>query len=103
MPQPSFAVAVTFEIKPDCVESFHQRVAQQARDSVEKEPDCIQFDVLVDEGDPCIVHLYETYTDAAAFAAHRTTLHFLDFDSTVRDWVASKQVRRLNMLQERRK
>jgi (4S)-4-hydroxy-5-phosphonooxypentane-2,3-dione isomerase len=103
MPKPNFAVAVTFEIKPDCIDLFRARVCRQAADSVEKEPDCFQFDVLVDEVDPNVVHLYETYRDEAAFTFHRSTPHFLDFNATVQDWVASKHVRRLNFIQERSK
>jgi quinol monooxygenase YgiN len=103
MSQASFAVAVTFEIKPDCIELFRARVCRQAADSVEKEPDCFQFDVLVDETSPNVIHLYETYRDADAFALHRTTPHFLDFDATVKDWVVSKELRRLNLVQERKK
>lgn len=98
MSQPTFAVAVTFEIKPDCVDQFRNRVVQQAKDSLEKEPGCSQFDVLIDQSSPTTFFLYETYRDADAFAAHKQTPHFADFDRTVTDWVASKQARRLTLL-----
>ncbi len=99
---PSFAIAVTFEIKPEHADDFRARVLQQARDSVAKEPGCRQFDVLQDESSPTTFFLYETYVDAQAFEAHRQTTHFADFGSTVGPWVALKQLRRLNMLEENR-
>lgn len=99
MTKPTFAVAVTFEIKPDKIESFIDRVKQQARDSVRLEPGCFQFDVLVDSSDPNIVVLYETYTDPAAFETHKATDHFADFDRAVTDLVVSKQVRCLTLLE----
>ncbi len=101
MNQPTFAVAVTFEIKPEFVDLFGARVQQQAEDSVAKEPGCCQFDVLTDETNPATFFLYETYVNAEAFKAHKETQHFADFNSTVSDWIASKQVRRLSMLRAR--
>ena len=92
---PSFAIAVTFHIKPEFAESFLTRVRQQASDSLRLEEGCHQFDVWVDESDPNVVFLYETYTDAAAFDVHRSTPHFADFGQTIADWVISKELRRL--------
>jgi (4S)-4-hydroxy-5-phosphonooxypentane-2,3-dione isomerase len=98
MKPPSFAIAVTFHIKPECVQQFRARILQQASDSLERESGCCQFDVLVDETDATIFCLYETYVDAEAFVAHKATDHFADYDRMVADWVVSKQVRRLTLL-----
>lgn len=100
MPQPTFAIAVTFRIKPECIDSFQKRVLQQARDSVQREPGCCQFDVHVAQSDPAVFFLYESYTDADAFAEHRTTAHFSDFDKQVTPWVESKEVVRLNVVKQ---
>jgi (4S)-4-hydroxy-5-phosphonooxypentane-2,3-dione isomerase len=99
MSHPTFAIVVTFQIKPDCIAKFLPRVQQQASDSVHLEEGCIQFDVLVDEKDPTIVVLYETYVDAPAFDIHRETTHFAQFNETVTPWVQSKEVRRLTLLE----
>lgn len=99
MTTPIFAIVVTFRIQPDHASSFKTRVLQQARDSVQREPGCCQFDVLVDEADPNTFVLYETYVDAAAFDAHKRTPHFLDFDQQVTSWIAAKEVRRLQLLE----
>lgn len=98
MKQPTFAIAVVFEIKSEFIGSFRTRIVQQATDSITKEAGCLQFDVLTDESDPSLFFLYETYVDANAFEIHKATPHFADYDAAVADWVISKQVRRLTML-----
>jgi len=96
MKNPTFAIAVTFEIKPEFVAPFRVRILTQADDSKKNEFGCCQFDVLIDESSPTTFFLYETYVDAAAFETHKQTPHFVDYDQSVANWVASKQVRRLN-------
>jgi quinol monooxygenase YgiN len=100
MNHPTFAIVVTFQIKSQYVEPFVARVQQQASDSLRLEEGCHQFDVLIDETNPAIVVLYETYTDAKAFDVHRATSHFADFNEVVTPWIASKEVRRLKLLEE---
>jgi quinol monooxygenase YgiN len=100
MNHPTFAIVVTFQIKPEYAEPFLARVQQQASDSLRLEEGCHQFDVLIDETNPEIVVLYETYTDANAFDVHRATSHFADFNEVVTPWIASKGVRRLKLLEE---
>lgn len=100
MTSPTFAIVVTFQIRPECVDDFLRRVRQQASDSLRLEDGCQQFDVLVDETNAATIVLYETYDDAAAFTAHRETPHFADFNSTVTPWIVSKEVRRLKLLEE---
>ncbi len=40
-----FVVTVHFHIHPPFVESFRAAVLRQAKNSIEREPDCKQFDV----------------------------------------------------------
>ncbi len=95
MKQPTFAIAVTFQVKPEHADKFLKRILQQASDSVRLEQGCLQFDVLVDEQDPNTVFLYETYLDAAAFETHCATDHFADYSQAVAELFESKSVRRL--------
>jgi (4S)-4-hydroxy-5-phosphonooxypentane-2,3-dione isomerase len=92
MSQPTFAVVVRFTIHPQHVADFARVVQLQAKNSLEKEAACRQFDVCFSDERPCEVFLYETYDDSAAFAAHRKTSHFAEFNSTVARWVATKDV-----------
>jgi quinol monooxygenase YgiN len=87
-----YVVIVEFSIKPGLAERFVERVRQQARDSLDGEPDCHVFDVCIDPGRANFVLLYEVYTDRGAFDAHLAAAHFSDFDTKVRDWVSDKRL-----------
>ncbi len=87
-----YVVTVEFTIKPEFIERFRERLLQQARDSLAGEQDCHVFDVCVDDQREEIVFLYEVYSDRSAFDVHLNSVHFVDFDHAVRDWVSDKQV-----------
>jgi len=91
-------VIVEFTIQADRVDDFRARVRQQARDSLANEADCHVFDVCIDPERPALVLLYEVYSDAAAFASHLASMHFLDFDNRVREWVVDKKVTRFERI-----
>ena len=93
-----YIVAVEFHIKEEHVNSFRDRVLQQASDSLKNESACHQFDVCVDTDQPSIFFLYEAYDDAAAFAAHRETDYFAEFAETVGEWVTEKTVKTLHRI-----
>lgn len=86
-----FVVTVVFQVHSHSVDDFAEAVIRQARNSKENEPACHQFDVLQSSEDPTRFFLYETYSDAAAFEAHRQTPYFADFGAAVQPMVASKQ------------
>lgn len=93
MPKPTCAVCVTFTVRDNHRESFRQAVLLQAKNSLEKEAWCHQFDVGFDPEKPNQVMLYETYDDRAAFEnKHRQTEHFKKFASTIADWVEAKKL-----------
>lgn len=92
MSKPRCAVQVLFTIKPEHFEDFRPVILAQAKNSLEKEPGCHQFDVATIPELPHSIHLYETYDDRAAFDAHRETSHFAEFSAKISDWVEEKQV-----------
>ena len=85
-----FAVTVTFVVKEQHIGDFEDVMKAQAINSLTREVGCHHFDVCFDSSDKSRVFLYELYTDKAAFEAHLKTDHFLNFDSTVKDWLISK-------------
>ncbi len=87
-----FIVTVEFVTRPPYVEDFHQAILDQARNSLNREPECRQFDVCADPQDRARIFLYEVYTDHAAFKYHLKTDHFRNFDTAVRDWVERKTI-----------
>lgn len=87
-----FAITVTFVVKDRFVEEFTRAMIQQARNSLEREEACHQFDVCVDPENDTRIFLYELYSDREAFEYHLKTDHFLQFDKTVQPWLESKSV-----------
>ena len=86
----SFVLAVNIRIKPENVEAFMKKLADNAS-AARKEPGCKQFDVLVDPKDKTKVMLYEIYDDEAAFEAHQQTPHFKKYLAEAVPLLASRQ------------
>ncbi len=70
-----FAIFASISIKPERREQFISTVTDTARCSVRDEPGCVRFDVFQDASDENRYHLYEVYTNEAAFEAHLATPH----------------------------
>lgn len=87
-----FIVDVDFLVHEDCIDAFHRAVLTQARNSLEREQDCIKFDVSIDKDNPARFYLYEAYTSEEAFIKHMETLHYFHFDKLSSPWVISKAV-----------
>ncbi len=92
MSKPTCAVNVVFNVKREFADQFLEAVLLQAKNSLELEPWCHQFDVCTVDDNPCVILLYETYDDRAAFGKHRESEHLSNFNSTIGDWVISREV-----------
>jgi len=90
-----FVITVKFVINEKDIEKFKVRMLQQARDSLELEKDCHQFDVCHDPNNKNIVFLYEIYSDKNAFNIHLNSKHYLAFNDEVTSWVKEKIVTQL--------
>ena len=88
-----FVVTVRFQIVPDKVDPFRSAVAEQAKNSLDLESQCLVFDVCVDTDDKTEFFLYEKYETRAAFNAHLGSDHFKAFDKLVATWVHKKAVK----------
>jgi autoinducer 2-degrading protein len=87
-----YVVVVFFEAQRGHSASLRSALLIQARNSLEREPGCRQFDVAQDPLDENSFFLYEVYDSEAAFKAHLATQHFEQFNATVAPWTASKRV-----------
>lgn len=94
-----YVVVVEFESKAGCEAPFLDAIKNQAKNSIERESDCLQFDVCVEPDNQNKILLYEVYASEAAFQAHIKTNHFAAFDQTVQPWIESKSVRILSRIQ----
>lgn len=86
-----FSLVVQMEVRPGRRAEFLDGMAANAEASVRDEPGCLRFDVCSVDGDEHRFLLYELYTDAAAFEAHRATPHFAQW-RTVAEQVLAGQV-----------
>jgi len=91
-------ILVEFLIKPDFVQRFAKLIRANAKASVEREPGCRRFDVLLGPDDPCRFVLYEIYDDAAAFDRHLQTRHFKAFAAATEGQIEQRSVRRLGFV-----
>jgi quinol monooxygenase YgiN len=71
-----FSLLVQVEVRPERRDEFLAGIAGNAEASVRNEPGCLRFDVCSVASDPNRFLLYELYTDAEAFAAHKAAPHF---------------------------
>ena len=86
----SFVLQVDIRIKPENVDAFMKAVLENAAAS-RKEPDCKQFDVVVDPKDSTRVMLYEVYTDEKAFEEHQKGAHFKKYIAEAVPLLASRE------------
>ena len=80
------SIFVTIKIKDGYREQFMEASLGDGQGSVRDEPGCFRFDILQNDEDPNLFHLYEVYADAAALDAHREAPHYKKWRSTVGDW-----------------
>jgi quinol monooxygenase YgiN len=92
-----FAIIVEFKLRHGRLDQFHAEVLRNAKGSLDNEPGCQRFDVLVPEEQANRIVLYEIYDDEAVFQAHLQTPHFAAFDGIVRDWVAERSIARFKV------
>jgi quinol monooxygenase YgiN len=71
-----FSLMVQMEVRPGRRAEFLAGMAANAEASVRDEPGCLRFDVCSIASDENRFVLYELYTDAEAFAAHKASPHF---------------------------
>jgi (4S)-4-hydroxy-5-phosphonooxypentane-2,3-dione isomerase len=88
----SFVLEVKIRIKPDSVDAFMAKLADNAK-AARTEPGCRTFDVSVDPNDKTSVMLYEVYADEKAFQAHQETPHFKKYLAEAVPLLASRERR----------
>ena len=86
----SFVLQVLIRIKPENVDSFMQKVLENAA-SARKEPGCRHFDVVMDPRDPTRVMLYEVYDDEKAFEEHQQGAAFKKYIAEAVPLLASRE------------
>ena len=85
-----FSLVVHVEVRPGSREEFLAGMTANAQASVRDEPGCLRFDVCSVDGEQNRFVLYELYTDADAFAAHKQAPHFGEWRKVADRVVASQ-------------
>ncbi len=93
-----FVVAVLYEIKAESVATFRAAILKNAAASLRDEPGCHRFDVSF-APEVRSFFLYELYTDEAAFAAHRETAHFAEFNRVAQESMENKRIETFTLVE----
>ncbi|MFQ5990744.1 MAG: putative quinol monooxygenase [Candidatus Methylomirabilales bacterium] len=93
---PMFALVAELKIQPDKVEAFGRLIDRQAKESVELEKDCHQFDVCQEVTNSNTFLLYEIYSDKAAFDQHMKLGHTTKFFTEATPMIAGRSIRGFN-------
>jgi quinol monooxygenase YgiN len=88
----TYAITVEFTLKPGSMAAFRKLIDENAQNSLDLEPGCRRFDVLVPCGSHDKIFLYEIYDGKAAFAEHLRTAHFLSFNRASSDLVLGRSI-----------
>lgn len=86
------AVFVTLIAKESASDALLQACLDDAKASLEKEPDCLRFDVLRDPAEGTRFYLYEVYRDEQAFEFHKQQPHFAAFFAAAETLLAAEPV-----------
>ena len=85
-------VLVLVTVKAEMLAEFEAALLHNARESVQRDPGCVRFDVSQQQDDPTRWVLYEVYDSPGAHAAHRQSPHFLAYDAVAARALTDKVV-----------
>ena len=84
-----FAIFVTVNVKPNCMEPFLAACVEEGEASVREEPNCLRFEILRDKGDRNRVCFIEVFNDEQSLQVHWETPHFEKMWETIKDMIDS--------------
>ncbi len=73
------ALIARYHVKPGHSQTVADALRRMAEKVKSDEPSCLLYHANIDPDNENLYCLYEVYTDEAAVAAHRETLHFQTF------------------------
>lgn len=83
-----YVTIVYVQVKTEHIEDFKKACEKNHLASV-KEPGNKRFDILQQKEQPDQFILYEAYDSEASAARHKMTIHYLEWRTTVEDWMAA--------------
>ena len=79
------------EIKPDKVNEFMALLKHHLKWTMENEPGCRRFDIVKDEQDDNIFHLYELYDDQDSLEKHAQSPTLAKLRAKFPDWLVKQE------------
>lgn len=95
-----FVVTVELTVDRQRLDAFMAHLKDNAARSRSLEPGCHRFDICQSAEDPAQIFLYELYTDAASFDAHKSMPHYHVFTERTAPMVLRKTVKTLVLIEE---
>lgn len=92
-----YCIFISVDLKPGAKARYLELIAENARASVEREPGCHTFDVLLDREQENRVYLYEVYESPQALQAHKETPHYLRDREQINALIERQQVLRADV------
>ena len=92
------AIIVHFEAKADQIDAFKAAIVRHAGWTLEREPGCLQFDVVQDPKNPAHFAVYEIYVDQAAIDAHRASPHMAETGKVLPGLTAKRELHLLDVV-----
>ncbi len=72
----ALAILVKFTIPDGAMDKFMEAAHHDAKHSMQDEPGCMQFRILIPDDKPNGVYFFEVYDDQAALDEHRKQSHY---------------------------
>lgn len=88
----SYVRIAELEIDPAQFGEFKSAIAEGIEAAVRVEPGVLALYAVSEAADPTRVRVFEVYTDAAAYATHLETPHFLKFRATTERMVKARKL-----------
>ena len=86
------AVLVEFSVKPEHRQTFESIIRDHAAKTLETEPGCRRFDVLVPQKEDGRVFLVEVYADDAAFKSHGAMPRLAQVRESYKDMIIDRKI-----------
>ncbi len=94
----ALAILVKFTIPEDSMDRFMEAAQYDAKHSMQDEPGCQQFRILVSDDEPNTVYFFEVYDDQAALDSHRTQPHYAVYSKVAEEIGVSRERVSLTLL-----
>jgi quinol monooxygenase YgiN len=90
--QTPFIRIAELDIDPARLEAFKAAIAAGIEAAVSTEPKVLALYAVADKDNPARIRVFEIYTDAQAYEAHRQTAHFQKFFESTKSMVVSRRL-----------